>query len=93
VGVTTMYTVADYYGFHIGKNLSAKNAYKIFKILVENAREVEKVHAMLIEYAKDPLGMQIKAMSIIPEIPVHPGVVNYLQEKGVWKKELKIGKE
>ncbi len=93
VGVTTMYAVADYYGFHIGKNLSAKHAYKIIKILVENAKEVEKVHAMLGEYAKDPLGMQIKAMSTIPEIPVHPGVVNYLKEKGVWKKELKIGQE
>lgn len=93
VGVATTYTIADYYGFHIGKNLSAKHAYKILKILVENAKEVEKVHAMLVEYAKDPLGMQIKAMSTIPEIPVHPGVVNYLKERGVWKKELKIGKE
>ncbi len=93
VGVGITYTVADYYGFHVGKNLSAKNAYKILKILTENAKEVEKIHAMLTEYAKDPLGMQIKAMSTIPEIPVHPGVVNYLKEKGVWKKEFKIGQE
>jgi len=93
VGVGTTYTISDYYGFHIGKNLSAKHAYKIIKILAENAKEVEKVHAMMAEYAKDPLGMQVKAMSTIPEIPVHPGVAKYLEEKGVWKKELKIGKE
>ena len=93
VGVATAHTVADFYGFHVGKNLPAKHAYRIFQILVENAKEVAKIHAMLEEYAKDPLGMQIKAISTIPEIPVHPGVADYLKEKGVWKKEFKVGKE
>jgi TRAP transporter TAXI family solute receptor len=93
VGVATVYTIADYYGFHVGKNISAKNAYTIIKILTENAKEVAKVHAMLEDYAKNPLEMQIKAMSCIPSVPVHPGVANYLKEKGFWKKELSIGKE
>ena len=93
VGVAAAHTISDYYGFHIGKNLPAKYAHRIFQILVENAKEVAKVHAMLEEYANDPLGMQIKAANSIPEIPVHPGVADYLKEKGVWKKEFKIGKE
>jgi TRAP transporter TAXI family solute receptor len=93
VGVGTVHTVADHYGFHIGKNVSAKNAYTIIKILVENAKSVGKIHAMLEDYAENPLEMQIKAMSSIPNVPVHPGVANYLKEKNVWKNELNIGKE
>lgn len=93
VGVGITHTVSDYYGFHIGKNLPADKAYRLFKILVENAKEVEKVHAMLAAYAQDPLDMQVKAISTIPDIPVHPGVAKYLQEKGAWKKEFKVGKE
>ena len=93
VGVGIVNTIADYYGFHIGKNISVKTAYTIFKILIENAKDVAKVHAMLEDYAENPLEMQIKAMSCVPEIPVHPGVANYLKEKGFWKNELSIGKE
>jgi TRAP-type uncharacterized transport system substrate-binding protein len=37
--------------------------------------------------------MQVKAIERIPEIPVHPGLAKYLQERGVWQKEWKIGKE
>lgn len=93
VGVTTTYTIADYYGFHIGKNLSAKHVYTIIQILVENAKEVGKVHAVLTSYAKDPLGIQVKAIGSLPMIPVHPGVAKYLKEKGVWQPEWKIGEE
>jgi TRAP transporter TAXI family solute receptor len=93
VGLTTAYTIADFYGFHIGKNLAAARVYAICKILIENAKEIEKVHAMMADYAKDPLGMQVKAIERIPEIPVHPGLAKYLQERGVWQKEWKIGKE
>jgi TRAP-type uncharacterized transport system substrate-binding protein len=65
----------------------------MFKILVENAGEVAKVHAMLQEYAEDPLGIQLNAINNISEIPVHPGVAKYLKEKGVWKQSWKIGQQ
>lgn len=93
MGVAQVNAIADYYGFHIGNKLSTDAAYKVFKVLVEKANEVAKVHATLKAYAEDPLGMQVKAISSIPDIPVHPGVAKYLKEKGVWKNEFKIGKE
>ncbi len=93
VGVTQVFTICDYYGFHIGKNLSKEHGYKLFKILIENAQEIEKVHAMMKEYAHDPLGMQVKAIGSIPKIPVHPGVAKYLKEKGLWQKEWIVGAE
>jgi TRAP-type uncharacterized transport system substrate-binding protein len=93
VGLTTAYTIADFYGFHIGKNLAAARVHTICKILIENAKEIEKVHAMMADYAKDPLGMQVKAIERIPEISVHPGLAKYLQERRVWQKEWKIGEE
>jgi len=93
VGVAQAFTICDYYGFHIGKNLSLDHGYKLFKILIENAKEIEKVHAMMRDYARDPLGMQVKAIGSIPKIPVHPGVAKYLREKGLWQKEWIVGEE
>jgi uncharacterized protein len=91
VGAERSFAMSDYYGFHVGKNISAEDAYTIIKILVEKADQVAKVHALLTNFAKDPLGMQISAMSSVSEIPVHPGIAKYLKEKGVWKEGLKIG--
>lgn len=93
VGITHAFTICDYYGFHIGKNLSKEHGYKLYKILIENAKEIEKVHAMMIDYARDPLGMQVRAIASIPKIPVHPGVAKYLKEKGLWQKEWIMGEE
>jgi len=93
MGAPQVNVIADYYGFHIGNKLSAEGGYRVFKVLIEKASEVAKVHATLKAYAEDPLGMQVKAISSIPDIPVHPGVAKYLKEKGVWKDEFKIGKE
>jgi TRAP transporter TAXI family solute receptor len=91
MGVPQVNAIADYYGFHIGNKLSTEDAYKVIKILVEKANEVAKIHGTLRAYAEDPLDMQVKAISTIPDIPVHPGVAKYLKEKGVWKNEFKIG--
>ncbi len=93
MGVPQVNAIADYYGFHIGNKLSTEGAYKVIKVLIEKANEVAKVHATLKAYAEDPIGMQVKAISSIPDIPVHPGVAKYLKEKGVWRNEFKIGKE
>ncbi|MGB9699277.1 MAG: TAXI family TRAP transporter solute-binding subunit [Thermodesulfobacteriota bacterium] len=93
VGVAQAFTIADHYGFHIGRNLSLAHGYKLFKILIENAKEIEKIHAMMIDYARDPLGMQVRAIGSIPNIPVHPGVAKYLKEKGLWQKEWIVGEE
>ena len=93
MGAGQVNVIADYYGFHIGNKLSTEGAYRVIKVLIEKANDVAKVHATLKAYAADPLGMQVKAISSIPNIPVHPGVAKYLKEKGVWKNEFKIGKE
>jgi hypothetical protein len=93
MGVPQVNVIADYYGFHIGNKLSTEGGYRVFKVLIEKANEVAKVHATLKAYAEDPLGMQVKAISSIPDIPVHAGVAKYLKEKGVWQNEFKIGKE
>ncbi|NWF57587.1 MAG: TAXI family TRAP transporter solute-binding subunit [Syntrophaceae bacterium] len=93
VGAAEINTINDIYGFHIGKNLSTDKAYEMFKILIENAGEVAKVHAMLQEYAENPLGLNVNAIDSIAGVPVHPGVAKYLKEKGVWKQSWKIGPE
>jgi TRAP-type uncharacterized transport system substrate-binding protein len=93
MGVPKVNAIADYYGFHVGNKLSAEGAYRVFKVLIEKANEISKIHGTLKVYAEDPLGMQVAGISSIPDIPVHPGVARYLKEKGVWRNEFKIGQE
>jgi uncharacterized protein len=93
VGVDKIHGPSDYYGFHVGSNLPASKVYEFVKVLVENAPKVSKIHAVLEDYDTDPLGMQVKAIGTIPDIPVHPGTAKYLKEKGVWKSQWKIAAE
>ena len=38
-------------------------------------------------------GFQVQGIKSIPEVPVHPGLVKYLKEKGLWDSSWKIASE
>jgi uncharacterized protein len=81
-----------YQGWHPGADMPTQVMYDMYKVWMENAKEVANVNAYLAYWAKDPVGMQLKAIGAAPNIPVHPGVARYLKEKGVWNNSWAIGK-
>jgi uncharacterized protein len=82
----------SYQGWHPGGDMPTDVMYQMYKAWMEHAMEIANVNAYLENWAKDPVGMQVKAIDTAPSIPVHPGVAKYLKEKGLWKSNWTIGK-
>lgn len=82
----------SYQGWHPGSDMPTDVMYQMYKTWMEKAKEIANVNAYLDYWARDPVGMQVKAIEAAPGIPVHPGVAKYLKEKGVWKNNWTIGK-
>jgi uncharacterized protein len=82
----------SYQGWHPGGDMPTEVMYQMYKAWLEKAMEITNVNAYLEYYARDPVGMQVKAIDTAPTIPVHPGVAKYLKEKGFWKSNWTIGK-
>jgi len=79
------------FGYHVGKNMKEEYVYRFVKCLVEHTDELVEVSAGFKQFAKDPVGFIVKCIDSAPEVPVHPGTVKYLKEKGVWKETWKVG--
>ncbi len=82
----------SYQGWHPGPAMPTEVMYQMYKAWLEHAKEIANVNAFLEYYARDPIGMQVKAIDTAPSIPVHPGVAKYLKEKGLWKSNWTVGK-
>ena len=82
----------SYQGWHPGSDMPTDVMYQMYKTWMEKADEIANINAFLAYWAKDPVGMQVKAIGSAPTIPVHPGVAKYLKEKGLWKDHWTIGK-
>jgi len=72
------------------KFLSEDDVYRLLKAMIARKDELVKMSAYLAEFAEDPIGLQVTAISIAPEVPVHPGLAKLLKEQGVWRGEWKI---
>jgi hypothetical protein len=54
----------------------------------EFLRSFVKTTTCFSEFAEDPVGLQVAAISVASEIPVHPRLAKILKEYGVWKAEV-----
>jgi len=72
------------------KFMSEDEVYKLLKETISKKDELAKMTTYFSEFAEDPIGMQVAAISISPEIPAHPGLAKLLKEYGVWKNEWKV---
>lgn len=82
----------SYQGWHPGGDMPTEVMYQMYKAWMEHASEIANVNAYLEYWARDPIGIQLKAIESANSIPVHPGVAKYLKEKGLWKNHWVIGK-
>ena len=72
------------------KFMSEDEVYKLLKETIARKDELVKMNAYYARFAEDPIGLQVTAISIAPEVPVHPGLAKLLKEQGVWRGEWKI---
>ncbi|MEM1545766.1 MAG: TAXI family TRAP transporter solute-binding subunit [Candidatus Methanomethylicia archaeon] len=78
-------------GWHTHPKVIPEEAvYLMIKGMINAKDELKAKHAYFSEFAKDPIGFQVKAISLWPDLPVHPGLAKILKEHGAWKDEWKI---
>jgi len=65
----------------INSKTDTELVYKMFKVVMENSETFAKTHAACQEYTLDQFKKFIDENAV--PAPIHPGVVKYLQEKGV----------
>ena len=54
----------------------------------EFLKEFVKTTTCFSEFAEDPVGLQVAAISVASEVPVHPRLAKLPKEYGVWKVEV-----
>ena len=72
------------------KFMSEDEVYKLLKTMISKKDELAKMTTYFSEFAEDPIGVHVTAISTAPEIPVHPGLAKLLKEYGVWRSEWKV---
>lgn len=74
------------YGYFFREDLDDEQVYSFTETIFENVEEIQEFDAaaedFTLEYAAEALG---------PEIPVHPGLADYLEDEGVWDDDLSRG--
>jgi TRAP transporter TAXI family solute receptor len=75
-----------YWGFDIGLNMPEADVYKMLKVIEANADELAKLDPSFREIGGGKMAdFQHRALeSTWKLVPIHPGLVKYLKEKGKW---------
>jgi TRAP-type uncharacterized transport system substrate-binding protein len=84
LGVDELYGVPFYFGYHHGLKFPAEAVYMALKAFEAEGAMLTKLDPGFGPLATDFAGFQVKGIQSIPEVPVHPGLAEYLKEKGLW---------
>ena len=90
VHVDTIYACPFYYGFHVGVEVSEEEVYRMLTILDEHKEDLATFDPGFGALAEDFVGMQVRGISSVPDVPVHPGLAKFLKEHAAWEPEWEI---
>ncbi len=90
VGVDEIIAVPILFGLNAKTDISEDFIYTMIKVLEENAQSLADSDPSLNPLAEDFVGMQVAGIKANPDIPVHPGLAQYLKEMNVWDEEWTI---
>lgn len=90
VHVDTIYACPFYYGFHVGVEIPEEVVYRMLTVLDEHKEDLAKYDPGFEALAEDFVGMQVRGISSVPDVPVHPGLAKFLKEHAAWEPEWAI---
>jgi TRAP-type uncharacterized transport system substrate-binding protein len=93
LGVSELYGVPFYFGYHHSINFPAEDVYRALKAFEAEAASLPKLDPGFGPLADDVAAFQVQGIKSIPEVPVHPGLAKYLKEKGLWDSSWKIASD
>lgn len=74
------------YGYFFSEELDTDLVYSFVETVFENIEEIQDYDA-----AAEDFTLEYAAEGLTPEIPVHPGFAEYLQDEGMWDDDLTQG--
>ena len=72
------------FGYNMTTDIDEDLALQMLEIFEEHADELVELDAGFAPLAEDFVGIQTGAIAAAPEIPVHPGLATFLQERDAW---------
>ena len=85
--------VAIQFGFNVRADMDEETALAILESMEERADELAQTDPGFEPLAEDFVGTQTAAIAAVPEVPVHPGLATFLQERDAWDDSWDIAEE
>jgi uncharacterized protein len=73
------------FGYNLRADADEELVYQILTIFEENAETLTALDEGFIPLAEDFVGTQTGAIRAAPDIPVHPGLARFLEERDAWE--------
>jgi TRAP-type uncharacterized transport system substrate-binding protein len=84
VGVTDIWGVMLLFGFNVRPDISEEFVYAMLTALYARRADLFELEPGFGPLNEDFVALQVAGISANPDVPVHPGLARFLEEKGAW---------
>jgi TRAP-type uncharacterized transport system substrate-binding protein len=84
VGPKVLKGVRILFGYNARQDVPADAIYKMVRAFDEAKQKMAQADPVFSALSRDFAGLQAAGISANPEIPVHPGMAQFLKERGAW---------
>lgn len=84
LGVDKIWAVPIYFAYNVRADMDAKLIKNVLDILYKNKEKLVEGDKGFAPLAADFVGTQAAGVAAHPDIPVHPGLAEFLKEHGAW---------
>ena len=93
VGASEIWAVPVFFSYHMRADADPELVYQVLTVFEKNASELARFDPGFGPLAEDFVGMQTGGIRANPDIPVHPGLARFLQERGAWDPSWKVAQQ
>jgi TRAP-type uncharacterized transport system substrate-binding protein len=84
LGTDEVIGVPILFGYNMGLGMDEELVFQILEIFEAHTEDLASLDDGFIPLSEDFVGLQTGAIAAAPEIPVHPGLASFLQERDAW---------
>lgn len=90
LNVDAIWAVPIYFAYNVRADMDAKLVKQVLDILYKNADKLVEGDKGFAPLAADFVGTQASGVAANPDVPVHPGLAEFLKEHGAWNENWTI---
>ena len=90
VGVDTILGIPILFGYNVRADADPDFVYEKLNIFYENRDELAELDPGFEPLADDFVGMQVQGIEVNPDIPVHQGLADFLEDQDAWNDDWEV---